>query len=346
MGFFDSIKKSVQGAVQSVEQAVQPQQQQQQQQVQQHAQPQHAPPPPPPEPEAEEPSDDDGDGFKRDYALEARDDSASFNLENDLPGYYVAEFRIEQAWEDVSTRRDLFREYGIRDEPHFYQVRATVGRYIESPRAQQKYGGTGEIMHVKMKATQDYMMGGMNNKLQGELKGEIEPVEGISLDQWASSMVKIVSGGTLPQILGNLGIDQAKWDRVSAEWNARMARDTTATIATAYGKAFTNSSSNEGKFGAASKNPGQGDFPIPFEQYVEVMEAQNAGVAQGKDASQILQGFGLSILDWSNLGAWFSAYINDNALKNNSKVLNEYNAYQAKYAEKYKSGSADSDISF
>jgi hypothetical protein len=345
MGFFDSIKKSVQGAVQSVEQAVQPQAQPQQAPPQPPPQ-QHAPPAPPRAAEPEESSDDDGDGFKRDYALEARDDAARFDLENDLAGYYVAEFRIEQAWEDVATRRDLLREYGIRDEPHFYQVRATLGRYIESPRALQKYGGTGEIMHVKMKATQDYMMGGMNNKLQGELKGEIEPVEGISLDQWASVMVKIVSGGNLDQILGGMGIDKAKWDRVSAEWNARMSRDTTATIATAYGKAFTSSSSNEGKFGAASKTPGQGAFPIPFEQYVEIMEAQNGGVAQGKDASQILQGFGLSILDWSNLGAWFSAYINDNALKNNNKVLNEYNAYQAKYAAKYKSGSADSDIKF
>jgi hypothetical protein len=339
MGFFDSIKKSVQGAVDQVQQQVQPQQHQPPPPQQQRA----APPPPPPAPaeEAMEPGE-----FKRNYDLEARDDAASFDLKNDLGGYYVAEFRIEQAWDDLPTRYTLLKEYGVRDEPHYYQVKATVERFIQSPFAAQKWGGMGEIMHVKMKATQDYMMGGMQNKLQGELKGEIEPVEGVSLDQWATAMVKIVNQKPLDQILGAMGIDQAKWDRVSAEWNARMSRDTTATIATAYGKAFTNSSANEGKFGSAAQNPGQGNPPIPLEQYIEVMEAQNAGANHGKDASQILQSFGLSILDWSNLGSWFSAYFNENALKNDGALHKQWTALQEKYAAKYKSGSADSDIKF
>jgi hypothetical protein len=191
------------------------------------------------------------------------------------------------------------------------------------------------------------MMGGMQQKLAGELKGEVEPVEGISLDQWAGAQVKIVSGGQLADVLRGLGIDQAKWDRVSAEWNARMSRDTTATIATAYGNAFTKaSSSSGGQFSAAAGQPGQGQMPMPLEKYVEIMEAQSAGAAQGRDPSQILQSFGLSVLDWSNVGAWFSAYINDNALKNNAKVLNEYNALSEKYKAKYATASADSDLKF
>ena len=85
---------------------------------------------------------------------------------------------------------------------------------------------------------------------------------------------------------------------------------------------------------------------MTLEKYVEIMEAQSAGSTQGKDASQILKSFGLSILDWSNVGAWFSAYINDNALKNDAKVLNEFNALQAKYKAKYATASADSDLKF
>ena len=337
MGFFDAIKSALGGkAAEVVGQAI----------PSRPAQPANVAPEPA-EAQAEESSDDDGDGFRRDYALEAKDDAVRFDLRGDLGGYYVAEFRLEQAWEDVATRRQLFAEYGIRDEPHFYQVKATVDRYIQSPEAQQKYGGMGEIMHVKMKATQNYMMGGMQQKLAGELKGEVEPVEGISLDQWANSMVKIVSGGKLDDILRGLGIDQAKWDRVSAEWNARMSRDTTATIATAYGNAFTKaSSSSGGQFSEAAQRPGQGAIPMSLEKYVEIMEAQNAGSLQGKDASQILQSFGLSILDWSNLGTWFSAYINDNALKNDSKIFNEYNALSAKYKAKYATASADGDLKF
>jgi hypothetical protein len=292
-------------------------------------------------------SDDDDAGFKRDYDLEAKDDSASFNIKEDLAPYSVAEFRIEQAWDDVDTRKKLFAEYGVRNEQHYYQVKATVERYISSPAAQQKYGGVGEIMHVKMKATQDYMMGGMQQKLAGELKGEVEPVDGVSLDQWAQSQVKIVNGGNLDDILRGLGIDKAKWDRVSAEWNARMSRDTTATIATAYGNAFTKASaSSGGQFAEAAQRPGQGAMPMTLEKYVEIMEAQGAASTQGRDASQVLKSFGLSILDWSNVGSWFSAYINDNALKNNAKVLNEFNELQAKYKAKYATASADADLKF
>jgi Family of unknown function (DUF6620) len=337
MGFFDAIKSALGGkAAQVVGQAV----------PNRPAQPANPAPEPVEAQAPEESSDDDGDGFRRDYDLEAKDDSARFDLRGDLGGYYVGEFRIEQAWEDVAKRRELFAEYGIRNEQHFYQVKATVERYIQSPGALQKYGGVGEIMHVKMKATQDYMMGGMQQKLAGELKGEVEPVEGITLDQWAGAQVKIVSGGKLEDVLRGLGIDQAKWDRVSAEWNARMSRDTTATIATAYGNAFTKASASAGQFGGAAQKPGQGDMPMSLEKYVEIMEAQSAGAAQGRDPSQILQSFGLSVLDWSNVGSWFSAYINDNALKNNAKVLNEYNALSAKYKAKYATASADSDIKF
>lgn len=305
--------------------------------------PQHAAAP---EPE-EEPSSDDGES--RNYDLEAIDNAARFDLENDLPGYYTAEFRIERAWEDEAGRAALFSEYGITGVQHFHQVKATVDRYIQSAAAQAKYGGVGEIMHVKMKATQDYMMKGM--QANAAASGELEPVEGVSLDAWALAQVKVISGGTIEDICSSLGVDKAKWDRVSAEWNARMSRDTTAAIATAYGNAFTKAQASPAvagasKYGAAAQNPGKGEMPMTLDQYVEITEAQSATATQGGDASALLKKFGLSVLDWSNLGAWFSAYISENALKNNSAVLNEFNALQAKYKAKYATAKADTDIAF
>lgn len=297
--------------------------------------------------EEEESSDDDGE--RRDYELEAIDNAARFDLQNDLPAYYTAEFRIEQAWEDESGRAALFTEYGITSVQHYRQVKATVDRYIQSPAAQAKYGGVGEIMHVKMKATQDYMMKGM--AANAAASGELEPVEGVSLDAWALAQVKAISGGTIEDICSSLGVDKAKWDRVSAEWNARMSRDTTASIATAYGNAFTKAQASPAvagasKYGAAAQNPGKGEMPMTLDQYVEITEAQSATALQGGDASALLKKFGLTVLDWSNLGAWFSAYISENAMKNNSAVLNEYNALQAKYKAKYATAKADADIAF
>jgi hypothetical protein len=302
-----------------------------------------------PEAPAEEEAPPSDDGERRNYDLEAKDDTASFDLQNDLPGYYTAEFRIEQAWEDEPARAKLWAEYGIKGFQHYHQVKATVERYISSPAAQAKYGGVGEIMHVKMKATQDYMMKGMAQNAAAS--GELEPVEGVSLDAWALAQVKAISGGTIEDICSSLGIDKAKWDRVSAEWNARMSRDTTASIATAYGNAFTKAQASPAvagasKYGAAAQNPGKGAMPITLDQYVEIMHAQSAAANQGGDASAVLKKFGLTVLDWSNLGAWFSAYINENGMKNNSAVLNEYNALDAKYKAKYATAKADADISF
>ena len=216
MGFFDAIKSALGGkAAEVVGQAV-------------PARPAQAasPAPEPAEAEpAEESSDDDGDGFKRDYDLEAKDDSASFDLKEDLAGYYVAEFRIEQAWDDVDARTKLFAEYGVRNEQHYYQVKATVDRYIESPAAQQKYGGIGEIMHVKMKATQDYMMGGMQQKLARRAQRRGRARRGRDPRSVGKCQVKIVSGGNLDESLRGLGIDKAKWDG-SAPNGTRACRAT------------------------------------------------------------------------------------------------------------------------
>src|SRR4051794_23588976 len=169
MGFFDKVKNAIGGAAKQAQDAVQQQVQPQQQQQQ------AAPPPPAPlEHHEEEVAQDDDDGERRDYALEAKDDQAGFDLAGDLPGWYVAEFRIEQAWEDEAQRAQLFAEYGVRNVQHYRQVKATVDRFIQTPQAQAKYGDINDIMHVKMKATQDFMMAGMNAQMGagGKLAGE------------------------------------------------------------------------------------------------------------------------------------------------------------------------------
>ncbi len=343
MGFLDTLKNMFGGAAKAATDAVQQTTQQPQQAAQAAA------PPPPQETHHEEEAPDPD---RRDYDLEAKDDAAGFDLGNDLAGYYTAEFRIEQAWEDEAGRAKLFAEYKIRDQQHYRQVKATVERFIVSPKAKAKYGDVGDIMHVKMKATQDYMMKGMQAQTApgGKLAGEVEPVEGVSLELWAEQMVRVANGASIDEVCKNVGCDKAKWDRVSAEWNARMSRDTTATIATAYGNAFTKAQAKPGvsnsPYAAAAQNPGKGDMPMPFDRYVEIMEAQNALTSQGQDAQSVLKKLGITVMDWSNLGAWFSAYINENAMRNDGAVHKEYTRLSEKYKAKYATAKSDADISF
>jgi len=69
----------------------------------------------------------------------------------------------------------------------------------------------------------------------------LEPVEGITLDQWAQANAKLASGGTTDEVIKGLSIDAPKWDRVNNEWLTRMSNDTSFTIATKYSAAFNQS---------------------------------------------------------------------------------------------------------
>jgi len=320
-------------------------------------------PQPEPEPEveveaaaddAETRDEDDDDGPPRDYEMEARDDPAGFDFHNDLRAYFRFELQVEMHWEDKARRHQLFREHGVRDEQHFRQVQATAQRYMQSPAAAARYGDYGDIIQLKGDVNMDMHHEQMAARATGELAGELAPVEGVALEPWAHVQAKLAGGGDLDQLIAQLGIDRAKWDRVSAEWMARMSRDTTATIATAYGRAFSSGGSGQfggaGAQGAAAMEAGgavdPNQMPMPLERYVEIEQAQSAAAEEGQDPIAVMKSFGLSILDWSNVSSWFSQYFARNMNKNGQALYHEYCALQEKYAAKYKVAKADSDISF
>jgi len=306
------------------------------------------------EAEADDDDDDDFDGPPRDYDLEAIDDPVGFRFHEDLRPYFRFELLVEKHWEDLARRHELFREHGVRDEQHFRQVQATAQRYMQSSAAAARYGDYGDIIQIKGDVSMDMVHEEMAARATGELAGELAPVEGVALEAWAHVQAKIAGGGNVDALIAELGIDRAKWDRVSAEWNARMSRDTTCTIATAYGRAF--SSGGTGQFagaaaqGAAAMGAGgavdPSQMPMPLERYVEIEQAQAAGAEQGKDASAVLASFGLSILDFSNVSAWFSQYFARNMNKNGQALYHEYTALQQKYAAKYRTAKPDADLSF
>lgn len=293
---------------------------------------------------------DDDDDFERDYDLEAIDDAANFDFLTDLTQYFVAEFRIQEAWDDSTQRRNFFAEYGIRDEQHFYQVTATLERFLVSDAAEERYGGLDAIMQLKLNATSDLQLQRQQDLAQGELAGELEPFEGVSLQAWAQAQAGIASGGDVAEALAALGIDQPAWDRASTEWNARMSRDTTTTIATEYGKAFAGAGQGQfgaaGAAGAAGLTPGgdaQGDPPVSIERWVEVEVAQACGVEQGRDPAEILASFGMTIVDWSNVGAWWGTYFNRHAMENDQALYHRYNQLRDHYQAHYGSAPADDE---
>lgn len=153
----------------------------------------------------------------------------------------------------------------------------------------------------------------------------LEPVEGVTLEDWAAANAKMTSGSTKEEICSLLGIDAPKWDRVNEEWLARMKNDTSFTISKIYAAAFNQSAS--GNLGKGSASAAEA---ISFEKYIEAMVAQDVLGKQGRDAQDVLKDFGMTVADYSNVSSyWSSKMMSDFSLAMKMQTL--MNEYKAKY---------------
>jgi hypothetical protein len=166
--------------------------------------------------------------------------------------------------------------------------------------------------------------------------GALEPVEGVSVEQWAQMHAQIAGGADADSLIAKSGMDRTKWDRVSAEWTARMQKDTSMSIANVYGNAFAGAA--QGKFGAQAARAAvvgvSGDLgkePVSFERYVEIMVAQSIAGEKGEDANAVLASFGINALDWSNMSMYWSKRQQQEAEKYHKLYLEYDTKFKAKY---------------
>lgn len=170
-----------------------------------------------------------------------------------------------------------------------------------------------------------------------------DPVEGITLEQWAGVNAKLASGTSTEEAIKGIGADAPKWDRANAEWLTRMRNDTTFTISQKYAAAFnTGASGNLGS--GAQVAAGGANAEFPFEKYIECMVAQDVLGKQGRDAQDVLKDFGLTVADYSNIsGYWTGKMMSDFSLAAKMAQLD------AEYRKKYASmapGDSNTDINF
>lgn len=91
---------------------------------------------------------------ERDPELEAQDDFGSFDFAHDIARFFTAEFRIEQAWASRERRDQLLFEYQVRDAAHWYQIKATFERWLQSPEGKAKYPSEASLTQARMTTTQ------------------------------------------------------------------------------------------------------------------------------------------------------------------------------------------------
>jgi hypothetical protein len=337
MGLFDKLKDKVKGAAQNIQNAAQPQPPQQQaQQPQYQEQHQHS---------------EDSDHDEQDHSQE-QFDMAGFDPINDEQAFFNAVLHMESEGQFGGTdesRAEICQRYGIRDRSHWQDVKNSCYHMLV-----RKYGSIEEVSQQELNwrqgQMQRHMMGSQANMAA---KGGFDPVEGVTLEAWAAINAKIISGASWEDLLKGAGIDKARWDRVSAEWNARMARDTTFAITTVYGNAFQAASA--GKYGdyareaaaarAANRDLSM-DIPMSWEQYWEILYEQDYGSKQGRDPVEVLKSCNLTIVDWTDLSTFMGYHFNRTAQRHWSEYETIHKRVEAKMAAKYPGVKSDVDIAF
>jgi hypothetical protein len=271
------------------------------------------------------------------------------------------DFTYEEAYHEPAKKAQLVRQWGYRDEQHFERVKWTFLKYYGQGDADDEYSSwtwgdqwTQAMLNARMRQQQE--------KMQATAAADPEllaPVEGVTVEQYAAISASQAKGLTQQQffeVLAQHNLDAGKWDRVSKGWLAKMSRDTTATIATIYGKAF--SGAGQGQFGAGAQagsaamagmggavgQAPQGGEPISLERYCEINGAMAAWSKMGLDVNAMLKKqFNMTALDLSNLGSyWSQKMMSDFTIA--QKMMDIQNKYEAQYAASQPK--TDTDISF
>jgi Family of unknown function (DUF6620) len=229
----------------------------------------------------------------------------------------------------------LIRVFGFRDGGHWeafrgWGVASWAARARQDP-ADLEFRMSGIARERIMREKAHAMTG------QGGGGGGLDPVEGVTIEQWAHVQAALASGGNIDQLIAQARMDRPKWDRVSAVWMQRMQTDTTATIATVYGNAFAGAA--QGQYGAQAARAAAvgvggnvGAEPIPFELFVEIQEAMGAAARRGHDANAVLAHFGLSTVDWGNAGMFWSKRMQQEMTKYSELYTHYSDLYRAKYS--------------
>lgn len=182
----------------------------------------------------------------------------------------------------------------------------------------------------------------------------LAPVHGVTLEDWAAANAKLASGAAQDDILRVLGLELPQWDEVNAAWGARMAADTSFSIVTLYGNAFTNS--NIGRFAGTdvgmmvqADSEAKARAKESLELYAEIFSAQCTAYEFGMDGAQYVKNqWGLTLGDWGEIGSHWNQLMRDDVrmMETYSELLDEYNTKYRQQFAAAQGGQAGDDIEF
>lgn len=246
-------------------------------------------------------------------------------------------------------RDRTMQKYGIRDRSHWHVIKDSYSSVLA------KKHGSHDVVAQRMLNHRQAMTQRLMQEAtkKAAASGELGPSFGVTLEQWAAINAAITQGLSLDDMLKGQGIDKARWDNARAEWEARMARDTTFVIAQVYGAAFQNAS--KGKYAEYAKEANAARTenrdltmqpPMSLERYWEILFEQAYASKQGKDVIETLKASDLSVVDWCDLSAFMGYHIQRTYMLNQKEYRDTMKRVEDKYAAQNPGVKADVDISF
>lgn len=141
----------------------------------------------------------------------------------------------------------------------------------------------------------------------------LQPVEGISLEQWAVLCAWRLYGESMPDLLDKKGIKKEAWMKADRVWNERMSQDKEFHLVHAYAIYFYGA--GIGRYREAGRDLSQamanntklmGTPPVPEKQWIEITKAIQKGTATGEQPDSIIKAKKLNPYDWYVISNWWA----------------------------------------
>lgn len=168
----------------------------------------------------------------------------------------------------------------------------------------------------------------------------LEPIHGISLEDYSAACAKLANGLTEDGVATALGVELPVWQEASLLWTERMKQDETFHVVTLFGQYFGQADQHP-KFSNAAPAADQGytaQIKTDKDFYQELEVARNIAYEYGLDGAQwIADKYGIALGDFQMAASKWNAQIHADIQAD----FQGYNQRQDAYREKYKQLFAD-----
>lgn len=183
----------------------------------------------------------------------------------------------------------------------------------------------------------------------------LEPIHGVSLQDYAAVTAKMAAGIDVKDICAKLGIEPAVFEEASTLWVSRMQEDTTWEVTTLFGQYFGEADSHPklSELKAEVSSQGLENFEkMKTDRYFyeELNGARLTAYNYGLDGAQwILDTFGVNLTDFQTAAMQWAQVTQGEDFETMRHYMDFMEAKQSEYAAKFaadQGGNIADDVEF